>query len=121
MGQSSQETIPMGAPSLVSAVLPLLGLGILTLLTPQKAQGVILDRFGAHQLSDNLMSQYNPETRFMRYVPLTSSRSDRGDVAKPRPAKRYLGIDIPDYVTVRSRERPGQFREDIIKRMQERG
>merc|ERR1711934_710283 len=119
MGQSSQETIPMGALHLVSPVLPLLGLGILTLLTPQKAQGVILDRFGSHQLSDNFMSQYNPETRFMRYVPLTS-RSD-GDVAKPRPAKRYLGIDIPDYVTVRSRERPGQFREDIIKRMQERG
>ena len=27
-----------------------------------------------------------------------------------------VGIDIPDYVTVRSRERPGSFREDIIKR-----
>ena len=43
--QSSQETIPMGAPSLVSAVFPLLGLGILALFTPQKAQGVILDRW----------------------------------------------------------------------------
>ena len=27
-----------------------------------------------------------------------------------------MGLDIPDYVTVRSRERPGQFREEIIKR-----
>ena len=27
-----------------------------------------------------------------------------------------VGIDIPDYVTVRSRERPGPLREDIIKR-----
>ena len=31
-----------------------------------------------------------------------------------------VGIDIPDYVTVRSRDRP-MHREDIIKRMQERG
>ena len=27
-----------------------------------------------------------------------------------------VGIDIPDYVTVRSRERPGQYREEILKR-----
>ena len=27
-----------------------------------------------------------------------------------------VGIDIPDYVTVRSRERPSHFREEIIKR-----
>ena len=28
-----------------------------------------------------------------------------------------MGLDIPDYVTVRTRERPGQFREEIIKRL----
>ena len=43
--QSTQETIPMGALSLFTPILPLLALGILTLLTPQKAQGVILDRW----------------------------------------------------------------------------
>ena len=44
--QSTQETIPMGALGLFTPTLPLLaGLGILTLLTPQKAQGVILDRW----------------------------------------------------------------------------
>ena len=46
-------------------------------------------RFGDHPLplSDNMMPHYNPETRFMRYAPITS-RPD-GDAPKPRPAKRY--------------------------------
>merc|ERR1711879_75817 len=116
--QSSQETIPMGALGLVTSLLPLLG--IFT-LTPQKTQGVILDRFGDPGFSDDLMSHYHPGTRFLRFVPLDSSMRTVKDDTKPRPAKRYLGIDIPDYVTVRSRERPGPLREDIIKRMQERG
>ena len=49
-------------------------------------------RFGDHQLSDNMMPHYNPETRFMRYVPLTSRAE--GDATKPRPAKRYRKIKI---------------------------
>ena len=115
--QSTQETIPMGVLSPCSPLLPLLSLGLLTLLAPQKAQSVILDRwefllgfrlnmykvvellaisprrFGDHQLplSDNMMPHYNPETRFMRYVPITS-RPD-GDAPKPRPAKRYRKIN----------------------------
>ena len=32
------------------------------------------------------------------------------------PILLLVGLDIPDYVTVRTRERPGQFREEIIKR-----
>ena len=40
-------------------------------------------------MSENLMPHYNPETRFMRYVPLTSRADSDRDVRKPRPAKRY--------------------------------
>merc|ERR1712110_901694 len=55
---------------------------------------------------------------FQSPLPLDKYQDD----FKASPNKRYLGLDISDYVTVRSKERPSQQRvQDMIKRMQAMG
>ena len=65
-----------------------------------------------HSLQSPISIKATPKKRYRKLLQFSSNM----DLNLFLP----VGIDIPDYVTVRSRDRP-MHREDIIKRMQERG
>merc|ERR1711994_1025761 len=101
MGHTARNS-PMGLTALTAPLLPLLVLVL--------AHASLSDRYEEVSILEGSVLGPGPH-----YWGLGAQQT------KARPVKRYLGIDIPDYVTVRSRERPGQYREEILKRMQERG